>query len=247
MLNVAVCDDQKLFCENIVNIIKSNFPNRFNVIDIFDDGMSLINYIISNKANTSDDIIYNIIILDVSMPKLNGIDTASRLRTFAEYKECSIIFITGYECGNLYHMVKVHPHSYITKDSGEFEKRLAESINSACELYDEHSKYLIINYNKNCIRLRINDILYIESYLHYIIIYTSTESTKANISLKLFLTKLAEQNTSFVRIHRSYVINLNHVKRYSYKYVILSNETRLNIGSTYYHKTREAYLTHFQL
>ena len=73
MLKIAVCDDDKAFLLQIKSLIQQweNKPNLLN-IEVFEDGDTLI-----HAHNESS---FHIILLDVVMPLLNGIEVAKEIR-----------------------------------------------------------------------------------------------------------------------------------------------------------------------
>ena len=86
MVRIACCDDDKNHLNTIKNMIDS--WNQCPVLlhtDIFDEGDALI------QAHAKQP--YDIIILDIVMPLLNGVDTAREIRT--KDKSVKIIFLTS--------------------------------------------------------------------------------------------------------------------------------------------------------
>ena len=69
MIQIAVCDDQKLVSEKIKEMILHGDENRYEV-EVFSDGRALLN---SGKT-------FDILFLDIDMPGLDGIETAKALR-----------------------------------------------------------------------------------------------------------------------------------------------------------------------
>ena len=88
----------------------------------------------------------------------------------------------------------------------------------------------------------INDISYIESLQKKTWFYRNAEQFKTNITLKELQTKLPRH---FIRIHRSYIINIHFIARiskdFSSNYIVyLQNGTELPISQTYINTVREA-------
>ena len=79
--------------------------------------------------------------------------------------------------------------------------------------------------------INVNEIVYIESEGNYITIFTSGKKYLSRQNMESILLDL--DSSDFLRIHRSYIINLNKVKKYSNKEVII-NEITLPISKTFY-------------
>lgn len=85
---------------------------------------------------------------------------------------------------------------------------------------------------KNKLVIKTKDIFYIKSNGHYIEYYLKNPSRKEieRNSLTKGLTSLPKQ---FVRIHRSYIINIEHIKTLHAGKLMLSNDLWINISRTY--------------
>ena len=101
MIQIAVCDDQKLVSEKIKEMILHGDENRYEV-EVFSDGRALLN---SGKA-------FDILFLDIDMPGLDGIETAKALRK--SDKKVKIIYITNYG-GFAGYAFGVHAFGYLLK------------------------------------------------------------------------------------------------------------------------------------
>ena len=101
MIQIAVCDDQKLVSEKIKEMILHGDENRYEV-EVFSDGRALLN---SGKT-------FDILFLDIDMPGLDGIETAKALRK--SDKKVKIIYITNYG-GFAGYAFGVHAFGYLLK------------------------------------------------------------------------------------------------------------------------------------
>ncbi|WP_296877310.1 LytTR family DNA-binding domain-containing protein [Thomasclavelia sp.] len=83
----------------------------------------------------------------------------------------------------------------------------------------------------NSIIVATKDIIYIESYQHYLTVHTINASFKIRMNISKMLQELANQN--FIQVHRSYIINKNYLLRIEKKYCFLINEIEIPIGRKY--------------
>ena len=107
------------------------------------------------------------------------------------------------------------------------------------QLLDEKEKmkkaFLEIMSNRKMIKIPYDDIVYIESLSDYIKVTTIDDE----ITSKEKISRLCERLPDiFLRIHRSFVINTERIKEYSYDEVLVDN-TRLNIGKSYRKAVKE--------
>lgn len=92
----------------------------------------------------------------------------------------------------------------------------------------------IISNRKNT-KIPYHDILYIESLVDYIQINTLSDTIVSKEKISNLAARLPE---SFLRIHRSFIINKDKVKSFSYKEVLIGEQT-LNIGRSYQKMVKE--------
>lgn len=89
MFYIAICDDEDYFCRKEKKIIEKYMMQRECKvkIELFSSGEELL-------QNKNSVLKYGIIFLDISMEKLNGMETAKYIRTIT--REAYIVFVTAY-------------------------------------------------------------------------------------------------------------------------------------------------------
>ena len=77
MLQVAICDDEEYYREKIQSLLKQYLDKQDlkYTIQLYSSGEQFLNHYENNVK-------YDIVFLDISMKKLDGIQTASQIRTF---------------------------------------------------------------------------------------------------------------------------------------------------------------------
>jgi DNA-binding LytR/AlgR family response regulator len=95
------------------------------------------------------------------------------------------------------------------------------------------------------VRLQIRDILYVEGMSEYLKIYV--EGQPKPLIILLSMKKMEERLpvSSFMRIHRSYIINLKKIQEVNKNRVIMDSETYLPIGDLYREKFQDYINTKF--
>lgn len=173
--------------------------------------------------------VWDLIFLDIEMPILNGIDVAKKIRKVNQ--DVLIIFLTqmaqyaikGYS---------VQAFDYILKPIQYYDLEMKlDQIQQLLQTKTNH--YLIVNNKTQTIKLNTQAILYIESQNHRLFFHTSKQvySSTNFESLKKLAIEL--ENYGFVRIHHSFIINLNFVTGYNTNDVFL-DEIQLPLSRTYY-------------
>jgi len=96
--------------------------------------------------------------------------------------------------------------------------------------------HLEIISNRKLVKVPYKDIIYIESLSDYIIVNTDNEQFKSKERISKIINRLPN---IFIRIHRSFIINIERVKEVSYDEVLV-DDVRLNIGRSYRKEVKDS-------
>ncbi len=178
------------------------------------------------------------IFCDINMPDLNGMDFIKSLQA-----PPLVVFTTAYS-EYAVEGFKVNAVDYLLKPFGlqDFQ-RAANKIKEFMELkelrsYDNTSSSpkdddtLFVKTEYRIVKITIADIRYIEGMSEYLKIYIEGES-KPIITL-LSMKKMEERLPEFfMRIHRSYIVNLTKIQEVNKNRIIMDADTYLPIGDNY--------------
>lgn len=161
---------------------------------------------------------HDIIILDVDMPGLNGMDTARQLRQVD--LQTVILFVTniaqyainGYEVDAVDYMIK--PVGYY-----DFSLRFQKAVRRGKM---DMGRQLALETAEGITRIAVADILYLESQGHYVIFHTRDREYRVRSNLKNHEEEL--RNLNFRRTHKSFLINLRHLENVLSNEVVVSGE-----------------------
>lgn len=199
MLSIAICDDNKIFLDKFAETVSSLIKEEHNIIK-FTNSNDLLNKI-EDYSNDSIDIV----ITDIEMPGLNGINMAKELKML--HPRIQFIFVTNYT-EYIQEAFTVSPVYYILKPVDEL--KLTEALEKAIEQLSESDKKCFNVTTKNKIlRIRYDEIKYIESYSRKIIVHEIKRNTELLMKLDDFEKKLPPY---FLRIHKSYSVNMNMIR-----------------------------------
>lgn len=213
MIKIAIVDDKEEYLEIIKNIIQNYIRNK-NInfrIQTFNKPKSLI-YELDDKKS------YDIFLLDIKMPLIDGLVLAKKIRQL--FKKSYIIFITS-------HLVyakdgyEVDAFRYILKNE------LSEKLPTALELIlkqenrDEPNECYLIENSFRCEKIYFKDIFKIFKEEKNTIFVTATGEYKERNSLKNVLSRLPEKD--FIRVDQGIVVNLENVIRVCCNEIFLKN------------------------
>lgn len=226
---IAICDDESEEIEKIQKMVTRWAERTKHSVSIETFPSAEAFLFACNGGN-----LFDILLLDVEMRKINGIDLAKKIRTFDSKAE--IIFITshnefaseGFEVDALHYLLK--PVN---------EEKFSSVLDRAAVRLLTDPPSIIIQCNGDLIKLFEADILYVESYLHYILIHTIHGEYKIKESISTFAEKLSDL---FFRIHRSYLVSLTRVIRISRTSVTLEGNISLPLSRGQYDAVNQAFI-----
>ena len=212
MINIGICEDELNYRVNIKDMlgdILSTYSINYKIYE-FSSGEELL----SNYPKDLD-----ILIMDIQMKIINGMDTARKIREFDQNLE--IIFMTSFS-EFMQEGYEVKAYRYILKPISErkISRNILPCIN---EIMKKKNNYLTINVKNYVDRIKIDSIVYIETDRPNILIYTNDNKYTTKMSISKIDKILREHG--FFRCHNSYIVNL--------KLVESMNSNTLKIGEKY--------------
>ncbi|GAA3657776.1 LytR/AlgR family response regulator transcription factor [Asaccharospora irregularis] len=211
LLNIAICDDEDSSRKIMIEYIERILDIENYRISEYKSGEELL----SNFPEVID-----ILLLDVQMGGLTGMQAAKEIRRFDT--SVNIIFTTafvdfmqeGYEVRAFRYLLK--PIAY-----EDFKKHLLGCINSILESEKRHLAIKEIE-NGNIVRIPIDSILYVETESRYVLIHTDKKTYKSRMGISNIEREL--ECTKFYRCHRCYLINLKKVEGMKQNSVLIKGE-----------------------
>ena len=176
------------------------------------------------------------IFCDINMPDLNGMDFIKSLQA-----PPLIVFTTAYS-EYAVEGFKVNAVDYLLKPFGldDFrraanrikERQESVSTNIQHPIPNTQPATLFVKTDYRMVKINIPDIRYIEGMSEYLKIYLEGEEKPiiTLLSMKKIETRLPE---NFMRIHRSYIVNLHKIQEVNKNRIIMDAETFLPIGDVY--------------
>ena len=151
-----------------------------------------------------------------------------------------IIFVTGFEkyIADGYDVAALH---YLMKPVKP--EKLCEVLNRAVNNIGKSFPTVFVNADGENIRLRLSDIFYIETAGHSLIINTVDSQITVNQSMSSFFENLGD---GFVYTHRSYVVNIEHIKRISKTEIVLDNDITVPVSRRMFDEVNRAFADYYR-
>lgn len=202
-MNIVICDDRESDALAAKEVIKRT-AQELHIKTEFD--------IYSNAADVERKLLINkepadILILDIDMPGISGLELAERLRT-ADSK-LIIIFLSAHE-EFVFKAIEFQPFRYIRKMRIKTEMPIA--IQAAVNVLEISSdKPIVLCMGDGEISVMISEIMYFEAEKHKTYIYLKNGNfIHARLSIAELLQLISKE--SFIMIHRSCVVNVDYIK-----------------------------------
>lgn len=206
-MNIAICDDDQSFRENLEKHLRTYFDERSISLNFFcfSCGEELL----------ESTILFDLVFLDIEMGKINGIDTGKELKRKNPH---NIIFVITSHEGYLDDAFKINAFRFLQKPLNVV--RLYKALDDAAELINND---IIVFYDMSSatdVRIYTNDIIYIEIEKKKLKIVTVYDTYYSNEKISVWKNRL--NSISFVCPHSSYIANLDHSIRHTRTMLILA-------------------------
>ena len=235
-MKIAVCDDHEIQLDLMNKYIKEwATANEVNIsIDNFKNAESFL-------FEWEDYEKYDIIFLDIEMNTMSGIELSNIIRK--QNKTVDIVFATGifkyalhgYKVGALQYLIKP-----IKKDD---VAECLDNTKNRMKVRNDDSKYITIETPKKSLKLNYDTIEYCIMFSPYIDIHTNSD--KITLRKKISDIENLLPKRSFIRCHRSYLVNIKYIKTVTKDNVILESGLKIPISRGKYNETNDAFINYF--
>lgn len=217
-----IIDDEPIAIRVISNYLKS-IP-QLECVGEFTNALEALNLLHSKNVE--------LLFLDIQMPGINGLDFIKTLpnppkviytTAFRNYA------VDAFEVNATDYLVKPIPFERFVKAVNKFLEQMEGQ--SGPKLNDEKMDHIILKADSKNHKVIVDEILYIESLDDYVKVQTLNNKLVCYSRL-VVLEELLKNHQNIVRIHRSYMINLSHVKSFTHFNVEIEGK-ELPIGRKY--------------
>lgn len=198
-LRIVICDDSRAFIDGFLCLLKNYFAlaDRLYVCSVFTASSDLL------SADLSDT---DILFLDVDMPGMNGIEAAKLLRE--HYQSLYLVFVTSWieyaPAG--YH---VNAFRYLLKQNLDTE--LTSCLDAIRQDMGRLQERIQLHGPEHPIELILDDIAYLEGSAYRIVKVHMVDGKLFECRGKLSDLALQLKSKGFLRIQKSYVVNMKQV------------------------------------
>jgi len=233
VLNLAVCDDVEQEMNEVTGIIDRYCAEKNQTVkyDTFLNSLDLV-------ASLQEGNVYDLLIMDVVMPGLNGIEAAKEIRAID--RSVKIIFLTSspdfalqsYSVGAFYYELKPvrqeHFFHLMDEVTAQIDKEQGESIVVKCK--------------DGLARIPLDQLEYCEVIGKTICFHLASGRELESVGHMEKLSECLARHGGFFRVHRSYEINMDYITNISYKSAALASGKEIPLPRGKYSEIKDAFL-----
>ena len=224
MIRCIAIDDEPLALKQVIGYIRKT--PFLELIGDFENALPAIEFLQNNPVD--------LMFVDIYMPDLSGIDFVKTLKN-----PPLIVFITAYSEYAI-EGFRVNAIDYLLKPIGYND--FLKSANKARNFFEakfqgkmrieEKKEYLYVKADSKLVRIRMEDIIYIEGMREYVRIHI--ENSKSLMPL-MSMHLLEEQLPSdkFMRVHRSYIVNLEKIITVDHFRIVFDGKVYIPVSEQY--------------
>ena len=178
----------------------------------------------------------DIILLDINLKgDLDGIETA---REMQKTQNVPVIYLTANaDDGHFNEAKDTHPYGFIAKPFKKLDLQRAieltvsqiscrDSASTGTDLQKNEtyilSDCIFVRHVNTMVKVKIEDVMYIEAERNYCRIFTDSKEYLVVMTLKDMDNKLPSKH--FLRVHRSYIVNISRVKEVATTHLVISRK-----------------------
>lgn len=232
-MRIAICDDDPVFLENTRQLVslwgeQSGLPVK---TETFENGDSLLDYCGREKTD--------IILLDIIMPLLNGMDTAREIREFDS--NVKILFLTS--------SPEFAVESYDVKASGYLLKpvmygRLADVLNDCLQSIQKEPDTIILRTSLGYQSIHTHNVECLEAQNKKVVFTLSDGSRRDSLDTLSYYAQKLTCEKGFFKCHRSYIVYIPAVSHFTAVEIETNTGMRIPIARGLGKAFQEAYFAY---
>jgi DNA-binding LytR/AlgR family response regulator len=234
MYQAVIVEDEEVFLNRTKALLADTFKkkNADVAFDFFMSGQEFLPMIEQHFH-------YDMIFLDIEMPGMDGISVCRRIREITP--DALVVFISNKEA-LVFQTFEVQPFRFIRKSELD---EMADSLVSSIISELNRRKQTIIKLEDSSgdiFSFDVKKILYVEAQRKDCII--ATEDGKTTLRSKLMTLETILKDHNFMKIHRSFLVNMSAITRIQKDCVLLTTGEELPISRNLRESVKQAFLSH---
>jgi DNA-binding LytR/AlgR family response regulator len=236
-VRIAICDDDKLELLKIGQFVNEFLNSSFTEckIEVLSFGSSI--ELISQLESDNN---FDLFLLDIIMPGLNGIELASEIRS--RDKVAKILFLTSspefavdsYSVGAFNYLLKPVQKDKLFSVLEKANKDICSGMN----------KFIVVKTQAGMNKIFIHDLIYVEVIGRTIFFHQTNGIVTEGISTLSQVEAVLLPDKRFIKPHRSYIVNLDYVKNLSQESFTTISSMFIPVSRNVFKEVKQAYINY---
>ena len=237
MIRVAICSDDESLCTKLRMMVKNAMyycsmkPN----IKIYSPCKDL-SITLNNNKNKIESF-YNVFFIDMDSTSINGVDLGCKIRKKFGLETSQIIYLSSKQ-ENVFHVFKTTPIGFLLKPTTY--EAIREVLNNVFFLNIKSNETFKYHFGRELHKTLLKDIIYFQSHNRIVEIIMKNGIASFYGTLNEVYNQI--DNSNFLFIHKSYLINCQYIKQFEYYDIIMSNNDILPISQINRKSVRSLFL-----
>ena len=236
-MRVAICDDNKQELQMITDFVNdfSNSDSRENKMNVksFSSSIELLSQIENDRK-------FDVYILDIIMPNVNGIELAEEIRRKDQIAK--IIFLTSspefavdsYSVDALYYLIKP-----IQKD-----KLFTLLEKARLDISNQMQQYIVVKTKSNLSKVFLNQLIYVEVQRRTLFFHQKDGITLESTSTISQVEAVLLKDRHFIKPHRSYIVNLDYIKHLTPSNITTTSDRVIPVSRNVFKDIKNEYINY---
>lgn len=182
---------------------------------------------------------FDMIILDIQMGDMNGIQLAKKIRETDS--KVILAFISGAD-DYVFEGYEVQAIRYLLKPVKE--EKIYDLLDYSKSRTEKKSEFLILSLSGEKVKIDHDSIIYFESMGHKILLNLTSGTHEYKYNIRDLCNELPE--SKFIRTHRSYVINIRYIRKIKRNECVLENGIRVPLSRNSYKEVNEKFINYLR-
>lgn len=228
-MKIYLCDDELKIREEICAAAEAVLPEA--EVMQFSDGGSLLEQMNREPCD--------ILLLDIDMPKLSGMEVAARLSGLS--KKPLLVFVTNHD-ELVYESFRYHPFGFVRKQflSKELDKILKDCV---AEL-EQGRKHFNFRTEGKEVCLLLSEVLFFESEGNYLEVHTDNGEYRFRSTITAVESSLGKDG--FIRVHKGFLVNQSAIRLFGAEEVELTDGRKLPVGKTFADEAKQQFMRYLR-
>lgn len=228
-MKLYLCDDELKIREEISEVVSNALPEA--EVCCFSDGKNLLKQLNREPCD--------ILLLDIDMPELSGMDVAEQLVKLPQ--KPLLIFVTNHD-ELVYESFRYHPFGFVRKQF--LEQELDKVLKDCMAELEQGKQHFNFRTEGKEVCLPLAELFFFESEGNYLKVYA--KGAQYRFRSTITAVEAALKKDGFLRLHKGFLVNQSAIRLFGTEEVELTDGRTLPVGKTYAEEAKQQFMRYLR-